>query len=103
MEVFQARFADQENVKNAKKPGPNNLRIVLPPSWNHKVCWTLSLDLIRQWQQLRNSAKPLALNTKSLPNLGYGIGLRPDHIPQLYSFVRNNYTKVKQALTGWRS
>lgn len=31
-EVFQARFADQENVKNAKKPSPNNLRIVLPPS-----------------------------------------------------------------------
>ena len=32
---------------------------------------------------IENSTKPLALNTKSLPNLGYGIGLRPDHIPQL--------------------
>lgn len=31
-EIFQTRFPDNENVKNAKQPAPNNLRIVLPPS-----------------------------------------------------------------------
>lgn len=31
-EIFQTRFPDNEKVKNAKQPAPNNLRIVLPPS-----------------------------------------------------------------------
>ncbi len=31
-QVFQARFASNPAVKNAQKPVPNNLRIVLPPS-----------------------------------------------------------------------